>query len=832
MKPRALIVGVGLIVSLWRVGPWADLTVVWAQEGSCVGDCNQNDRVTVDELVTGVNIALGALPVDQCPTLDLGGDDRVTVDELVTAVNNALEGCDSQANHAPRASEVSFGADTTTPYVEKQLIGTDPDNDTITYELVADDTGAGYSFAYVNPDSGVLYVTLLPDFEGSIVLPYRVTDGQLFSNTANVTLTVQPATPSRKGGVEHIDPAEYASHPRGFYNGALLGAPGTMPTLPSSVDLSADYPLPGDQGAQSSCVGWSLGYAIKSYQERVENGWSLEPAEHRFSPSYIYNQLNEGQDIGIPYRAGLDLLVDQGVATLARMPYDQHDFLTQPNAAAHQEASRFKAKSWKPANGVLEVKGALANHLPVFMVIQLLDDIYGLRGPDSVYNTFGGAWQIGHGVAAVGYDDNRYGGAFKIINSWGRNWGDGGYFWMPYTATNAIVATPNGPTPVLTGAVVIEDLPDPEPPDPDPVDPPPSGDLPDLQVTDWLANFDGRPGGSGALQYTVINTGVGTAPKGAYVALLLSRSPTFTASNTLVVYEPIPFDMPPGTTAYRDANNTIPFYFPDDLEPGQYYMAVWADIWNDVDEWNENDNISPAKAMVDIVNTLPDMQVVTWYAFWDYLGAGWLTYDVSNYGANTAPAGWLITLVLSPNYIIGDGDETFLFSEPANYALDPGGSLYRDFSRAARFSLYFDYFGDPVPDGLYYIALWLDPNDYLDESNEINNASLSWGTIGIGAAVGRGSGAGAQTDDESGAAAPGEAYNGKTLPTREGPVRRVRITTTPQGGRRMEFLPEPTAADAGPRVKAAEAHRWSKVARARQQVIFPVTEMKPMPNGD
>jgi len=325
---------------------------------------------------------------------------------------------------------------------------------------------------------------------------------------------------------------------------------------------------------------------------------------------------------------------------------------------------------------------------------------------------------------------------------------------------------------------------------------------------------------------------VGTAPKGAYVALLLSRSPTFTASNTLVVYEPIPFDMPPGTTAYRDANNTIPFYFPDDLEPGQYYMAVWADIWNDVDEWNENDNISPAKAMVDIVNTLPDMQVVTWYAFWDYLGAGWLTYDVSNYGANTAPAGWLITLVLSPNYIIGDGDETFLFSEPANYALDPGGSLYRDFSRAARFSLYFDYFGDPVPDGLYYIALWLDPNDYLDESNEINNASLSWGTIGIGAAVGRGSGAGAQTDDESGAAAPGEAYNGKTLPTREGPVRRVRITTTPQGGRRMEFLPEPTAADAGPRVKAAEAHRWSKVARARQQVIFPVTEMKPMPNGD
>lgn len=828
MKPQPLFAGLALMLSFCRVGLWADHAAVWAQERRCAGDCNQNNQVTIDEVLTGVDIALNALPVDRCRAFDLSGDDSVTVDELLAAVRSALEGCDAQANRAPHASEVSFGADTATPYVEKQLIGSDPDNDTITYELIADETGPGYSFAYVNPDSGVLYVTLLPGFQGSIVLPYRVTDGQLFSNTANAALVVQAVTPSRKGGLEPIDPAEYASHPRGFYNGAVLGAPGSNPTLPSWVDLSADYPLPGDQGQQNSCVGWSLGYAIRTYQERVENGWSLEPVEHRFSPSYIYNQLNGGEDLGIPYKDGLNLLVDQGVATLARMPYNSRDFVTQPSAAARQEASQFKAKSWKPVNGVLEVKSALANHLSVFMVIQLLDDIYGLSGPDSVYNTFGGAWQTGHGVAAVGYDDNRYGGAFKIINSWGQNWGDGGYFWMPYTATNSIVATPYGQMPVLTGAVVIEDLPDPEAPDPDPVDPPPAGDLPDLQVTDWRANFDGRPGASGALQYTVTNTGVGTAPAGAYVALLLSRSPTFTASNTLVVYERIPFDMPPGTTAYRDANNTIAFNFPDDLEPGQYFMAVWADVWNNVDESNENDNVSPATTMVDIVNTLPDMQVVTWYSTWDELGAGWLTYEVANNGASTAPAGWLITLALSPNDIIGDGDETFLFSEPASFDVDPGGTLYRDDSAAARFSLYFDHFGNPVPDGVYYIALWLDPNDFLTESNEINNASLSWGTIPIGVGRGVGSDASAATS----VMVPSEAYNGKTLPARQASVRRGRISSTPEGGRRMEFLNESAVADARPRVKAAESHRWSKLARARQQVIFPVTEMKPMPDGN
>ena len=52
------------------------------------------------------------------------------------------------------------------------------------------------------------------------------------------------------------------------------------------------------------------------------------------------------------------------------------------------------------------------------------------------------------------------------------------------------------------------------------------------------------------------------------MALVLSRDPTF-ANNTLVVYEAIPFDMPPGTTAYRDANNAIAFFFPEDHPPGR-----------------------------------------------------------------------------------------------------------------------------------------------------------------------------------------------------------------------------------------------------------------------
>lgn len=59
----------------------------------CVGDCNGDGSVTVDELVRGVNIALGGLEVGDCPDFDSNEDGRVTIDELIGAVNAALSGC-------------------------------------------------------------------------------------------------------------------------------------------------------------------------------------------------------------------------------------------------------------------------------------------------------------------------------------------------------------------------------------------------------------------------------------------------------------------------------------------------------------------------------------------------------------------------------------------------------------------------------------------------------------------------------------------------------------------------------------------------------------------
>ena len=59
----------------------------------CAGDCNGNGSVAVNELVAGVNIALGSAAVDVCSACDTNGNGSVSVNELIAAVRRALDGC-------------------------------------------------------------------------------------------------------------------------------------------------------------------------------------------------------------------------------------------------------------------------------------------------------------------------------------------------------------------------------------------------------------------------------------------------------------------------------------------------------------------------------------------------------------------------------------------------------------------------------------------------------------------------------------------------------------------------------------------------------------------
>ncbi len=74
---------------------------------ACVGDCLGDHQVTVDEIMTMVNIALGTAPMSECEIGDMDGDEEITVDEILVAVNFALTQCPLNPGQGPVAASTA-----------------------------------------------------------------------------------------------------------------------------------------------------------------------------------------------------------------------------------------------------------------------------------------------------------------------------------------------------------------------------------------------------------------------------------------------------------------------------------------------------------------------------------------------------------------------------------------------------------------------------------------------------------------------------------------------------------------------------------------------------
>jgi len=82
------------------------------------GDCNSDGVVSIEELVTGVTLALDGASATACPRFDATGDDHITVDELVAAVTAAV----SPRRRDPDASLMY----TNLTYADPFVLGFDP----------------------------------------------------------------------------------------------------------------------------------------------------------------------------------------------------------------------------------------------------------------------------------------------------------------------------------------------------------------------------------------------------------------------------------------------------------------------------------------------------------------------------------------------------------------------------------------------------------------------------------------------------------------------------------------------------------------------------------
>ncbi len=229
--------------------------------------------------------------------------------------------------------------------------------------------------------------------------------------------------------------------------------------LPASFDLSSQMPQVGDQGSQNSCVGWAVGYYLKSFHEHNEHqlpyGINADYT-HRYSPAFIYNiaKIDSCQS-GATLFDALKLLKTTGTPPWEDMPYHQNDCTTTPSKVAIEKAmcgkiSNFKRFDTQSVYFLSNLKYFLSRSYPIVVAIELYDDfIYPQKHNNEYFfkelNAQESPTSLSHALLVVGYDESR--NAFKIINSWGVHWGNEGYLWIDYEVFGKI----------LIEAFVVED---------------------------------------------------------------------------------------------------------------------------------------------------------------------------------------------------------------------------------------------------------------------------------------------------------------------------------------------------------------------------------------
>lgn len=161
-------------------------------------------------------------------------------------------------------------------------------------------------------------------------------------------------------------------------------------SLAQIIDYTDEFPIPGNQGSQGSCTAWAVGYAAKSYLVNVGQKWGVN--NHQFSPAYIYNQLNGGEDKGISIYDAMNLVVEQGVCLLTDMPYNQNDYTTQPTQNQRSLASAYRSLSIRRtgAGDINDMKVSLNLGIPIVIGIKVYPDFDKINNANPIYDIISG----------------------------------------------------------------------------------------------------------------------------------------------------------------------------------------------------------------------------------------------------------------------------------------------------------------------------------------------------------------------------------------------------------------------------------------------------------
>lgn len=215
-------------------------------------------------------------------------------------------------------------------------------------------------------------------------------------------------------------------------------------SIPSSYSLKAYAPVPGDQGKSGTCVAWSSSYAARTISYCLQH-LITEPAQIKavsFSPNFIYYYVKQPGDQDCTGGAKVemamkvltqrgDVLVNENIA----------DCVTKIDSKVDASAQAYSIKAYSALtntfgriskNEILAIKRGISEKKPVIFSLKCFKSLFDV-GKDAIWRKKDLDSIVGnHAMCIVGFDDNKAGGAFEVMNSFGTEWGDNGFFWLPY----------------------------------------------------------------------------------------------------------------------------------------------------------------------------------------------------------------------------------------------------------------------------------------------------------------------------------------------------------------------------------------------------------------
>lgn len=201
--------------------------------------------------------------------------------------------------------------------------------------------------------------------------------------------------------------------------------------LPAAFNLRSSFPLCYDQSTLGSCTANAVA-GICDFKYGVENAFF--PARLFL---YYMTRLIEGTtliDNGATIRNTIKAVNKYGICEEYRWSYRVAYFNVAPSPEARVDASKHQALNYRRVRQRLDdLRAAIADSLPVAFGFLVYESFYDLNSLDHTVKIPGAneTPEGGHAVVAVGYDDALQ--CFIIRNSWGPDWGDNGYFLMPYS---------------------------------------------------------------------------------------------------------------------------------------------------------------------------------------------------------------------------------------------------------------------------------------------------------------------------------------------------------------------------------------------------------------